>query len=108
MNLTRHFLHRSRISRWAISAGFRVARRIFTNSKENQTMDDTYKGLGADGPSDFKGLYNHDSVSNPEPNPSPTDIANNPGDKKNKPRGTVEAPCPDDNKPANADSFAHR
>ncbi len=57
---------------------------------------------------EFRPLYDTEKESYKLPDNAPVEIANNPKDKKNKPRGTSEAPCPDDNMPANADSFAHR
>ncbi len=70
-------------------------------------MDETYKGLGADGKSDFKALYNHDSVSNPEPTNSPVDVANNPK-TKNAFKGTSEGKCDSDSRPMNQDSTNRR
>jgi hypothetical protein len=56
--------------------------------------------------SNFRPLADTEAASFRLPDGAPVDVANS-GKKANW-KTTSEAPCPDDNMPANADSFAHR
>jgi hypothetical protein len=66
-----------------------------------------YMGRNVDlGDSEFRPLADSEKESYRLPAGAPVDVANT-GKKANL-KTTTEAPCPDDNKPSDADSFAHR